>query len=330
MSIESASTTTPNPRATSDAEPVVWRNGELIPYSAATTHVMSHMSARGSQVFDVIIVGPTADGPCALGLRSHVARFVRSAEMMGMASPGSVGALEQAVARTVMANVAGPDATLPAGEALIVKLIAAWTEEGNGAMPTTLTPTVFVVVSPYSSSTPFGHVADPISVKTATMPKMPASVMPPSIKVAAAYTPGLRHQLAAQQEGYDHVVFRTQDGDLAESVTSSLLVVSGGRILAPPVDTVLDGITRRVVLDAAQSIDVPNDIRPVGWDEVLAADELLLTSTIKAVVPIGRLDERRLDAPGPVSTGLAQVLASVMVGDHELSSRWMTPLASLA
>lgn len=310
-------------------ETVVWRDGSLIPYSQATTHVMSHMSARGSQVFDVIIVADTDDGPSALGLRPHVARFVRSAELMGMQAPGSVGALEQAVAATVMANASGPDAPLAPGP-LIVKTIAAWVDEAVGITPHTLAPTVFIVVTPYDSPTPFGHLAEPINVKTAPMPKIPASVLPPSIKVAAAYTPGIRHHLAAEREGFDYVVFRTQSGDLAESVTSSLLVVKGGRILAPPVDTVLDGITRRVVLDAAQYIDVPNDIRPVAWDEVLAADELLLTSTVKAVVPIGRLDDQQFDAPGPISSKLAEVLSAIETGQHELSRRWMTPLAPLA
>jgi branched-chain amino acid aminotransferase len=314
--------------ADSGGEAVVWRDGAFIPYSQATTHVMSHMSARGSQVFDVIIVADNDDGPSALGLRQHVARFVRSAELMGMENPGSVGALETAVAATVMANVSGPEAPLAPGP-MIVKMIAAWADEGVGITPATLTPTVFIVVTPYDSPTPFGRLAQPIKVKTAPMPKIPASVLPPSIKVAAAYTPGIRHHLAAEKEGFDHVLFRTQSGDLAESVTSSVLVVSGGRILAPPVDTVLDGITRRVVLDAAQYIDVPNDIRPVSWDEVLAADELLLTSTVKAVVPFGRLDDQRFDAPGPVSTKLAEVLSAIETGRHELSGRWMTPLAPL-
>ena len=84
----------------------VWRDGELIPFAEATTHVLSHMSARGSQVFDVLLVTRTDTGPCGVGLRQHVARFVRSAELMGMEDVGQVGDLEGAVARVVGANVA--------------------------------------------------------------------------------------------------------------------------------------------------------------------------------------------------------------------------------
>jgi branched-chain amino acid aminotransferase len=306
---------------------VVWRDGELIPFADATCHVLSHVAARGSQVFDVLLVTATDRGPCAVGLRPHVTRFLRSADLMGMEQVGEVGELERAVAETVMANLDGAG---PAGRRgpFVVKLIAAWVEEVVGVVPASLRPTVFVTSVPAEGDGIPAVPDTPARVRSSAMPKIPAEILPPSLKVAASYTPGLREQLRSLSEGFDHTVFRSVSGDLAESTTLSVLVVSGGRVLAPPLDAVLDGITRRTVLDAAQDHGIPVEVRAVPWSEVVAADELILSSTTHPVIPVGRLDDRDLSAPGPVTAGLADTMAAIYRGRHRLSDRWLTPLTA--
>ena len=82
----------------------MWIDGELVPSSEATVHVLSHGMQRGSTVFDVMKV-VTLDGvPHAFGLREHVARFERSMHLMGMEPAWSVAAMEEAVAAAVAAN----------------------------------------------------------------------------------------------------------------------------------------------------------------------------------------------------------------------------------
>lgn len=311
---------------------LIWRDGRLIPFAEATTHVLSHMSARGSQVFDVALAVGRADGISVFGLREHVTRFVQSADLMGMEDMPDVVELEAAVADTIETNRQASGLDPHQVGTLVVKLMASWDDPAVGLEPVTRTPVVYVAVTLLHSASvdPSDSVVPaPIRVKTAPMPKIPASILPPSMKVAAGYTPGIRHHLRAVDEGFDHVVFRTMDGDLAESVTSSVLVVSDRRIVVPPVDSVLDGITRRAVLDVAQSLDIPFTVRPVAWSEVIGADELFLCSTIRSVVPFGWLDDRDLDAPGPITRTLADAMSALLAGRHPLSDRWMTPVSSL-
>lgn len=305
---------------------VVWRNGQLVPFADATCHVLSHMAARGSQVFDVLLVTRTDEGPCAVGLRPHVARFLRSAELMGMEDVGEIGDLERAVAQTVTANASPVSQHAGYTGPFVVKLIAAWVEEAAGLLPTELRPSVYVIALPTGGERTPRVLQEPAKVRSSAMPKIPAEILPPSVKVAASYTPGLREQLRSRAEGFDHTVFRTTAGDLAESTTLSMMVVSGGRIIVPPLDTVLDGITRRVALDAAQDAGVPIEVRAVGWDEVVDADELLLTSTTHPIVPVGQLDDRTFAAPGPVTTEVAEIVARIYRGQHQLSGQWLTPL----
>lgn len=296
-----------------------------MPFADATCHVLSHMAARGSQVFDVLRVVTTDDGPCAVGLRPHVARFINSAELMGMRDVGTAGDLERAVAETVMAAPAGNGRT----RSFTVKLVAAWTEEAIGVMPASLQPTVYVLALPIDPATEPEVLGRPVKVKSVSMPKLPPSVLPPSLKVAASYTPGLREQMRVRSEGFDFPIFRTVNGDLAESTTLSVLVVADGRLLAPPLDSVLDGISRRIVVDVAGHQTIPVDVRGVYWDEVEGADELIFSSTTHVVTPVSLLDDRVIEAPGPVTKQIGVAMTELYQGNHPLSGRWLTPLSSL-
>jgi branched-subunit amino acid aminotransferase/4-amino-4-deoxychorismate lyase len=96
--------------------------------------------------------------------------------------------------------------------------------------------------------------------------------------------------------------------------------------MLPPLDAVLDGITRRAVLDVAKHLGHPIEIRPVSWDDVESADELFLSSTNAQVLPISRLDEIDFVAPGPVSAALGADVEEMLAGRHPLSERWLTRL----
>ncbi len=291
----------------------VWHNGNLVSGESATLHVLSHAVQRGTAVFDVLRIVETPGGRCAFGLREHVARFVRGMGLMGMTPETSISDLEQAVQQVAAANP---------GQG-VIKLVAAWAEVPLKAMPVSTTPNIWV--ASMSAST----AADtPLAVRTAVAPKLSADVLPPSLKVAASYTVGVREKMSALQEGFDDVIFRTVGGDVAEGTTQSLFVVVGGRIVVPPLDAVLDGITRRMVLDVSDAIGVPSDVRPIAWDEVLQADELFLCSTNQPVGVIGRHDGRELVAPGPVSSQLSDEVRLLLDGVHDRSARWLTQVVA--
>jgi branched-chain amino acid aminotransferase len=297
----------------------IWKDGTLLPAAEATVHVLSNVAARGTQVFDVLVLTRTDTGPAVVGLDEHLIRFQESAAEMGMEDLPNLDQLRRAVFATVDANV-----DRAATNAVIVKIMANWEDNSVGAVPDELRPVIYVATLPTDEdrlpTTPDG----PISVRTADMPKIPATVLPPSVKVAASYTPAIRQQILSRRQGYDHTLFKTFDGYLAESMTSSVFAVADGRLLVPPLEVVLNGVTRRIVLDAAEAAGVECTIGPVPWETVLAADEFFFSSTVHPVTTVDRLDERTLATPGPVSAALASVIEQIYLGTHPLSERWLT------
>ncbi len=95
------------------------------------------------------------------------------------------------------------------------------------------------------------------------------------------------------------------NGDVTESDGANIMYVMGGRLVTPPDDVALEGVTRRVLLDLAPQIGVPVERRRVPLRELGEADEAIVTATSYAVLPVRVLDGRALSpVPGPVTAAL--------------------------
>jgi branched-chain amino acid aminotransferase len=111
----------------------------------------------------------------------------------------------------------------------------------------------------------------------------------------------------AKAQGAQEALVVDGRGDVVEGATSNVFVVKGGRLATPPVDAgILAGITRAHVLDAATAAGLPVDQRTLRPEDLYAADEVFVTSSIREVLPVVRVDGRTIGAgvPGPVARAL--------------------------
>jgi branched-subunit amino acid aminotransferase/4-amino-4-deoxychorismate lyase len=284
-----------------------WLDGRLVPAAAATVSVLSNAVFRGTTVFDVMAVVETRSGPAVVGLRQHLERFANS--MLAMHMIPAVDADELA---TIVAAVI--DANPGAG---IVRVVAYWDGAPN-PVPADLTPRILVAAEPNVVSR-----RSSISLQSATA-KIDPAVLPTQIKVAAMYAGGVRAQIAAQLAGFDAIVNRSHDNLLEEGVSSSVVLVVGGRLVAPPLTDVLDSITRRLILEAAVHDGIEVDVTPVPWSYVVAADAAFMSSTTAPIVPIERIDDVAYLIDHPLIGRLQQLIGEILLGDHPLADRWLT------
>jgi branched-chain amino acid aminotransferase len=111
----------------------------------------------------------------------------------------------------------------------------------------------------------------------------------------------------AQQKGADDALLANDDGDVAEATTSNVHLVVDGRFVTPPLDAgILEGTTRRRLLALCREAGIPAQEERVTPEDLKAADELLLSSSVRGVVPVTRLDGRPVGdgTPGPVTRRL--------------------------
>ncbi|MGP0065299.1 MAG: aminotransferase class IV [Isosphaeraceae bacterium] len=109
----------------------------------------------------------------------------------------------------------------------------------------------------------------------------------------------------ALMEGSDEVLCVTTDGFACEASRSNLFHIDGRRLVTPSVDgPLLPGIMRRLVLDHARGLGFEVVEAPVRLDSLSTADEAFLTNSVRGMLPISRLFDRILPAPGSVTQRL--------------------------
>ncbi len=297
------------------ARTAAWLDGELVDPSSLQLPLMSHAVQRGSLVFDVFDVVGGTDGLFGLAAREHVERFHRSARIMELPVRWSVDELLAASAKVA----AGTD------DVRFVRLCGWWGGETLTVTPDPDdVPKVAVVGFPgpalaLDTSTATAQIADSV--------KLPAEVLPPAVKVAAAYTHGGLATRRARAAGFDETLFLDRDGHLAESAVMSLVLVVDGVLRTAPDTTVLDGITRRIVLDVAADEGIPVEVGPLPVELLDRADEAWFCSTSHLLWPIRRIDGRELpSAPGDVGRRIGRRLQALVDRSDPRSERWWTPL----
>ena len=102
-----------------------------------------------------------------------------------------------------------------------------------------------------------------------------------------AYTEAVAALLEAQRAGADEALFLDTEGHCSEATSSNLLVWTGRTLVTPPASCgALPGITREAILELATTRGVPTVERPFGLDDLLAAEEAFLTSSLRGLAPL--------------------------------------------
>jgi 4-amino-4-deoxychorismate lyase len=119
---------------------------------------------------------------------------------------------------------------------------------------------------------------------------------------STSYAVNMATLRAAEAVGAEDAIWTSSDGYVLEAPTSTVAWVADGRLVTPPAEQVgtLPGTTAAVALALSP---VPVDVRLGTVDELRAADEVLLLSSVRGVTPVVRLDGRELGI-GPVTTAV--------------------------
>ena len=240
----------------------------------------------GDGVFEVL---RTWDGVPAL-LGEHVTRMLASAAFLELRAPDRA-AIEAAVRSTLDVASAGT------GEHRI-RIIVTRGPGPLAARAGSLGPgRLIVIVEPLP--------AQPAALSAAVVDwPMPRRTRPGH--KALAYLDHIIARELAAAAGADEGIRLDPDGNVVEGSSSNVFAVVAGTVVTPPAEQgALPGITRARVLAACQALRVPVAVRPLALGELAGADEVFVTSALRGVVPVTRLDGIPR-APGQVTRRIAE------------------------
>lgn len=164
---------------------------------------------------------------------------------------------------------------------------------------------------------PPADVKPTVAVTTGPMPQFPADtyVRGVSAIIAAgrrntrsmsmglkttAYVDSILAWLEAQHAGADEAIFLDEDDHCSEATASNLFVVRGGMLITPPLScAALPGITRGTVLEIAAAHGMRAVEEPFDAAALAGADEAFLTSSLRGIAPLTRLQGQPLGSGGP-------------------------------
>jgi branched-subunit amino acid aminotransferase/4-amino-4-deoxychorismate lyase len=122
---------------------------------------------------------------------------------------------------------------------------------------------------------------------------------------STSYAENMGAQAAAEEAGFDDALLVAPDGVVLEAPTANVWFREGARLLTPTLELpILAGVTRSVVLRLA---GLPVEEGVFELDRLLAADEVFLTSSVREVMPVTQVGERRFER-GETAAGLQNAL----------------------
>ena len=267
-------------------------DGEVLPISEAKVSVLDRGFIFGDGIYDVTPVY----GRRLFRFDEHMARLGRGLDKIRIGNPHSRQEWLDRCRHLVEATAQATGAE----DQLVYIQVTRGVASRDHAMPAGLKPTVFMMANPMKPATPEQRHHG-VSCVTARDFRWERG----DIKSTS-----LLGNVLARQISVDHGAAETlmvRDGWLTEASASNVWIVHEGALLGPPKsEHVLEGIRMELLRELCADVGIAYNLRPVSEAEVMAADEVMLSSATKEVLPVTRIDGHEVGhgalrgRPGPV------------------------------
>lgn len=243
-------------------------DGAFVPENEATLPVTDLAVVRGYAIFDFL---RTYNG-VPFHLEEHLDRLDRSARLVGLKVPVSRRELVDIVQETLKLN-GHPEAN--------VKLVVTGGESSDGITPVENQRLLIMVTA--LKVMPGEWYTDGVSVVTSQTDRVI-----PGAK-STNYIQAILNLQDASMRNSIEALYVNRLGFLLEGTTSNFFAFINGKLVTPPENRILPGVTRNVVLDLAGR-EFSLEIRDIHKDEIRLMDEAFLSSSNKEVVPVVKID----------------------------------------
>ncbi|MEP6792540.1 MAG: aminotransferase class IV [Ramlibacter sp.] len=271
-------------------------NGEFSTLREARVSVLDRGFIFGDGVYEVV---PAYAGR-PFRFAEHMARLDRSLGELRIANPMSHAQWHELALTLIAAYAQAVGKRIEDTDQMVYIQITRGVAMRDHVMPPDITPTVFATANRMSPPSAQAR-ADGVACVTAEDFRWQKAHIK-SISLAGSV---LARQISADADAVETVMFR--GGFLSEGAAANVWVVKDGKVAGPPNDNlVLEGIRYGLIAQLCSEAAIPFALRRISRDEVLAADELLLSNATKEILPVTLLDGKAVGngRPGPIYEAL--------------------------
>ncbi len=271
-------------------------NGQITASEDARISILDRGFLYGDSVYEV--VRTYLGKPFALS--RHLTRLEQSAARLVIPLP-SRAQLEEQIDATLRAS---------GNKESYCRIIVT---RGSGPLtldPTTATDPVTVILVKEYEPFPKWMYEKGIRLAIPNVRRTSREALDPAIK-SGNYLNSVLAFGEARSLGFDDAVLLDKEGRITESTSSNVFAMHDGVLVTSPLEAgLLAGVTRRLILNLARENDIPCEERQLVPEELSAADEVMLTSTLREVMPVVEVDNMRIGVgvPGPIALRLRGLL----------------------
>lgn len=291
--------------------------GKIVPLSEARINIATHGFLYGTAVFSGMRAYWNAERKGLFLFRpfDHFHRLLDSAKMMAMDIPYDEEALIQLAIDLLKLDDYQQDVYL---RPTIYKA-----DMGIGVRLHNLRDELSIFTAPYEAYVKNDTNAH---VTISSWRRVDDNAIPARGKVAGAYVNSALAKTDANRAGFDEALVLNSDGHVSEGSAMNVFMVRNGALVTPPItDNILEGITRRSIMEVARKeFGLTVEERSIDRTEVLVADEMFFTGSAAQVVAITKIDHRPISngSMGPVTAKLRTFYEDVVRARNPKYASW--------
>jgi branched-chain amino acid aminotransferase len=315
-----APTTHHKPKAAALDELICYFEGAYVPMGEAKVSVMTHAFMYGTATFEGIRAYWNEEHGRLYGLklREHVERIRQSCRILLMENVPSVDELTGLIIETVRRNGFREDAYIRPSFYKSTRAIGVRLHDLENEL--------------YIIALPFGNYIDTesgVRLMTSSWRRNADEALPARGKIVGGYVNMAFQKTEAELNGFDEALVLTAGGHVNEASAANLFVVRDGVAITPPVsDDLLEGVTRKAILEILANEGIPTETRSIDRSELYVADEALLCGTGVQVSPVIEVDHRAVGSGqiGPIGRLVRERYFDAVRGRLPEYSHWLTPI----
>jgi branched-chain amino acid aminotransferase len=180
---------------------------------------------------------------------------------------------------------------------------------------------------------PFGTYVDVesgIRCLVSTWRRVSDDSVPARAKITGSYINSALAKTEAVEAGFDEAIVLSSDGHVSEGSAENLFMVKDSTLITPPVtDDILEGVTRRLVMEVVrEEVGLPVVERSIDRTELYTCDELFLCGTGAQVSPVIEVDRRSVGdgRVGEVTQQLQEIYFGACRGENPKYASWTLPV----
>ncbi len=314
----SASTATPQPRQVDDL--IAYFEGDWVPMRDAKVSIMTHAFMYGTATFEGIRAYWNADQGrlYALFVRSHVERIRNSAKILLMDPVPSADELVAIITETIRRNRFTED--------VYVRPSFYKSTLAIGVRLHRLEHQLYVIAVPFGN---YIDIEKGVRLQTSSWRRNADEALPARGKIVGGYVNMAFQKSEAELNGFDEALVLAPDGHASEASAANLFIVRDKTIITPPLsDDILEGVTRKAVIQLAADAGIPVDVRSIDRSELYVCDEAFLCGTGVQVSPVIGVDHRRVGdgTVGPMSRLISERYFAAVRGNLPEYRHWLTEI----